>query len=504
MKNTGKKPFSKSRLIKELSWSCQLPQTQVSAILETLVVIARREAPNTFVLPGICKLEVVRRKPRKMRNPRTGESFMLPERDALRITAPRSLKLACAKVIAPAPAAAPAEAPAPAPAAQAPAEPAAAPTPVITSTPVAAPAPVAAPTEAAVLAPTEPAPVVESAEAALVETVAAPVEQPVETAAEAVPVEPAAEAAPAEAVAEAAIEQPVEEAAVEQPVEAAVEPVAEATAAEAAIEQPVEEAAVEQPVEAAVEPAAEAEAAEVPAEAPEQPVEAAEEAPAEEVPAEEALTEQPVEAAEAAEEAPVEQAEEAEEAAGPAPVIDPNILISFRCPRCQQEVEATGDLIGFETECPTCGNPMMVPAESEPGTIHAPGNNGEDDGLVRHAQTVSTREAESISPEKLKGLTIRIDVGSLGLDTPQPEEEAKEEPQPDQMISFICSACSQEIEASRDMIGETTVCPACGAPITVPAESAANTLHDDSQEKDPKVLKAMKGRTMRIDLGDDF
>lgn len=366
-KNTGRKPFTKSRLVKELSWSCQLPQTQVSAILETLLGIARREACNTFVLPGICKLEVVRRKPRKMRNPRTGEYFMLPERDALRITAPRSLKLACAKVIAPAQVDSPAEA------------------------------------STQSVAPTAPM----SAE---------PTANPVVEATEATPAEPAVE--------------------------------------------PASEAAPTEPV----------------AEASEQSAEAA----------------------------PAEQSAEQEETAAPTPIIDPNILISFRCPRCQQEVEATGDMVGFETECPTCGNPMMVPAESEAGTIHAAGNNGEDDGLVRHAQTVSTREAESISPEKLKSLTIRIDVGSLGLDTPQQPEEANDEPLPEQMVSFFCSACNQEIEASRDMIGEATICPACGAPLTVPAESAANTLHDDSQEKDPKVLQAMKGRTMRIDLGDDF
>ena len=110
---SGKKPFTKSRLVKELSWTCALPQNKIKEILAALGELSRREARNTFVIPGICKLEVVRRKPRKMRNPRTGKTFMLPERDALRITAPRSLKLACASVIAPAPQAAEAaEAPA--------------------------------------------------------------------------------------------------------------------------------------------------------------------------------------------------------------------------------------------------------------------------------------------------------------------------------------------------------------------------------------------------------
>ena len=56
--STERKPFTKSRLVKELSWTCELPQTKVKAILETLVEISRREARNTLVLPGICKLEV--------------------------------------------------------------------------------------------------------------------------------------------------------------------------------------------------------------------------------------------------------------------------------------------------------------------------------------------------------------------------------------------------------------------------------------------------------------
>ena len=53
--NTGKKSFTRSRLVKELSWTCELPQTKVSAILTSLAELARREAPNTFILPGICK-----------------------------------------------------------------------------------------------------------------------------------------------------------------------------------------------------------------------------------------------------------------------------------------------------------------------------------------------------------------------------------------------------------------------------------------------------------------
>lgn len=387
---TGKKPFSRSRLVKELSWSCELPQTTVKTLLEKLIEVARREASNTFVLPGICKLEVVRRKPRKVRNPRTGETFMLPERDALRITAPRSLKLACAKVIEPTPE---------------PAEPAAAESPAVAAIAAAA-EPIAAP-EAPAAAPETPA---AGEPAATPEEVAAP---------------------------------------------EASEPAA--TAAEVAMPDAAEPTATQ------------------------------EESPSEETAA-------PEEAAAAEESEPAAEPE-------PAPAVDPNMLISFRCPRCKQEVEATGDMVGLETECPTCGNLIVVPAESEPGTIHGAAVEGEDDGLVRHAQTVSSQEAESLSPEKLKGLTIRIDVGELGLDSPQ---KAEAEPQPEQMVSFVCMTCKQEIEASRDMAGETTACPNCGAPLIVPSESTANTLHGVSHSTDEKTIKAMKGRTMRIDLGEDF
>ena len=69
--NKTNKAFTRSRLIKELSWSCELPQTSVKLFLEKLVEIAKREAKSSFVIPGLCKLDVVRRKSRKVRNPRT-------------------------------------------------------------------------------------------------------------------------------------------------------------------------------------------------------------------------------------------------------------------------------------------------------------------------------------------------------------------------------------------------------------------------------------------------
>ena len=42
--------------------------------------------------------------------------------------------------------------------------------------------------------------------------------------------------------------------------------------------------------------------------------------------------------------------------------------------------------------------------------------------------------------------------------------------------SFVCERCKTEIEASSDMIGQETECPACGAKIVIPDDrSAART-----------------------------
>lgn len=60
-------------------------------------------------------------------------------------------------------------------------------------------------------------------------------------------------------------------------------------------------------------------------------------------------------------------------------------------------------------------------------------------------------------------------------------------------VSFICTSCRQEIEAAREMVGQTVECPACGARIVVsPPEQGPTQAQMD----------AMKSRTIRIELSD--
>ena len=424
--------YTKSRLIKELAFRAGIKKIASRQILEVLAEIVKRETPNgPFILPGLCKFELVPRKARRIRNPRTGELLIMPPQKALKITAARSAKMAIAPRIPAVPAALyvppPEEAPVSAPV----------PAPAPASEPAPAPVPAPAPADQA---PPAPAPVVEPAPAA--EPVAEPAPEPT----------PTEEPAPAPVAAEPA-----------------PEPAPEPTPTPAPAE------------ESAPAPAAEPAAASAPEPAP---------APA--------PVQEPAPATPAAETAPAEEAVPAEEAA-PAEEPQPE-AISFKCPGCGQEIEAPLDAIGLDAECPMCGNIVVVPAKSEPGTMYGP---SVGDAPKSMEPVVSAKEAEEMDPTQLKNRTIRIDAEALGLDDPSP---AKKEPVEEKLISFFCPNCHQEIEATADMAGTPAECPNCGLTFEVPFFSEAGSIHDEhrAEEEAKASYQAQKGKTMRIDLPDDF
>lgn len=69
--------------------------------------------------------------------------------------------------------------------------------------------------------------------------------------------------------------------------------------------------------------------------------------------------------------------------------------------------------------------------------------------------------------------------------------------------SFLCSNCNIEIEASLDMVGEDTECPACGAKIHVPArEQDDNVIRHTANDIPANHTQMLKSRTIRIELDD--
>ena len=353
--NKPRPAYTKSRLIKELAFRAGITKVASRQILETLAEIIKRETPNgPFILPGLCKFEVVPRKARRLRNPRTGEALILPPQNALKLTAARSAKLAIAPRIPAVPAAEYKPEPEPAPEPEKPETPAALATPATPETPA---------------------------------TPATP-ETPEKT------------------------------------------------------------------------------------EAPETPATT-------EAPATPATTEAP--------ETPVT----------PEPLPE---AISFKCPGCGQEIEAPSDAIGLDAECPMCGRIVVVPAKSEPGTMYGP---TVGDAPKSVEPVVSSKEAEAMDPAKLKNRTIRIDAEALGFGDAAPERKPQVE---ERLISFFCPNCKQEIEATSDMAGTPAECPNCGLTFEVPFFSEAGSIHDEHrQETETKAqAAAQKGKTMRIDLPDDF
>ncbi|MBO7207108.1 MAG: hypothetical protein J6W10_05795 [Kiritimatiellae bacterium] len=73
----------------------------------------------------------------------------------------------------------------------------------------------------------------------------------------------------------------------------------------------------------------------------------------------------------------------------------------------------------------------------------------------------------------------------------------------DGFTSFCCKSCSTEIEASLDMIGEETECPACGAKITIPDNNESDGIvrfgPDDTSLANEQAIKS---KTIRIELSD--
>jgi DNA-directed RNA polymerase subunit RPC12/RpoP len=68
--------------------------------------------------------------------------------------------------------------------------------------------------------------------------------------------------------------------------------------------------------------------------------------------------------------------------------------------------------------------------------------------------------------------------------------------------SFLCPSCNTEIEASLDMIGEETECPACGAKIIIPDNQSDDVIRFGPDDNSLANENAMKSKTIRIELSD--
>jgi nucleoid DNA-binding protein/predicted RNA-binding Zn-ribbon protein involved in translation (DUF1610 family) len=78
------KSYTKSQLVTEIAGLTGLSKAAVGRVLEHFTQVAYREAERGFVVPGLCKIKVVNRKPSRHRNPMTGKLLLIGERKAVK------------------------------------------------------------------------------------------------------------------------------------------------------------------------------------------------------------------------------------------------------------------------------------------------------------------------------------------------------------------------------------------------------------------------------------
>jgi nucleoid DNA-binding protein/DNA-directed RNA polymerase subunit RPC12/RpoP len=88
--------FTKAKLVAEIAEKANLSKAAVGRVLDYFTEIAYREAPNGFVIPGIAKLKVVTKKASRRRNPFTGQTLLIGERQALKVVPLKRAKNAIA------------------------------------------------------------------------------------------------------------------------------------------------------------------------------------------------------------------------------------------------------------------------------------------------------------------------------------------------------------------------------------------------------------------------
>ncbi|MCE1188518.1 MAG: HU family DNA-binding protein [Ignavibacteria bacterium] len=86
------KPLTKSQIVQHLADKVGTTKKQATQFLEELNALAYKEAKKSFTLPGLGKLVVVARKKRTGRNPRTGETMVIPAKKVLKFRIAKQAK----------------------------------------------------------------------------------------------------------------------------------------------------------------------------------------------------------------------------------------------------------------------------------------------------------------------------------------------------------------------------------------------------------------------------
>ncbi len=86
------KAMTKSQIAEHLAQKVEIKKVQAVKILDEIAALSYKEAKNSFTLPGIGKIVLVKRKARTGRNPRTGEAIKIPAKKAVKFRVAKAAK----------------------------------------------------------------------------------------------------------------------------------------------------------------------------------------------------------------------------------------------------------------------------------------------------------------------------------------------------------------------------------------------------------------------------
>lgn len=86
------KPMTKAQIITHLATKTNQSKKLTDMFLKELVTLAHKEAKKSFTVPGLGKLVLVQRKKRTGRNPKTGESMIIPAKKVLKFRIAKAAK----------------------------------------------------------------------------------------------------------------------------------------------------------------------------------------------------------------------------------------------------------------------------------------------------------------------------------------------------------------------------------------------------------------------------
>ena len=89
-----KKPMSKAQLVDHMATGMGLKKADARKFLDDLTTLAGKEVKKSgqFILPGVGKLVLAKRKARTGRNPQTGEPIKIPAKTVLKFRIAKTMK----------------------------------------------------------------------------------------------------------------------------------------------------------------------------------------------------------------------------------------------------------------------------------------------------------------------------------------------------------------------------------------------------------------------------